>query len=255
MTFGTPSTLGQSSWCAAMRLGRVTGCRGPAAPETSDAFHLATCDMRWQVHLAASLLQFVEPATPIAGLHSQPTDRLIYYAAHDINIYLLRRLLRLSWLTESFNPNESPPGGFLSFELYSHGGEPETASPHSAAAAAATTTASGVDGSPLADSPGDNRPVMGGRTGHGANVPPHPTPRSEASKYYVKVFFNSQSYEQQRQARPLSSSEPAGRAFAMIGACASGPELSCPFDQFKALVLGVVVPQCVQLVDPSVLRR
>lgn len=38
-------------------------------------------------------------------------------AGHDINIYFVRVLLGLHWLTESFNGDQSPPGGFLRFEL------------------------------------------------------------------------------------------------------------------------------------------
>eukprot|EP01043_Picozoa_sp_COSAG02_P030236 COSAG02_NODE_1922_length_10360_cov_38.101452_10_plen_85_part_00 len=55
------------------------------------------------VHLAASFQQMVDGPTapPIVGLRSDPTDVLVYYAAHDINIYLLRKLLKLNWLTES----------------------------------------------------------------------------------------------------------------------------------------------------------
>jgi hypothetical protein len=49
----------------------------------------------------------------IAGLRSRPTDKLVYYAGHDINIYFVRLLLGLNWLTESFNVNQSPPGGTL----------------------------------------------------------------------------------------------------------------------------------------------
>eukprot|EP01047_Picozoa_sp_COSAG01_P063151 COSAG01_NODE_8139_length_2908_cov_1.915628_2_plen_159_part_00 len=55
--------------------------------------------------------------TPVPGLKSKPTDKLVYYAGHDINIYFVRVLLGLSWLTESWNLNQSPPGGLLRFEL------------------------------------------------------------------------------------------------------------------------------------------
>ena len=37
--------------------------------------------------------------------------RLVYYAGHDINLYFLRTLLRLHWLTSSWNADESMPGG------------------------------------------------------------------------------------------------------------------------------------------------
>jgi hypothetical protein len=154
------------------------------------------------VHLAATLQQAVDGAgaPAIAGLQSAPADALVYYAAHDINIYLLRRLLRLSWLTESYNPNQSPPGGFLMFALYSD----------------------------AAAQPG-------------------------AEHHYVKAFFVSQSYRQQREATRLSVADPASRVFAVMPTCASGPELSCPFHLFKKLVRNVVKLNCVQIVDPSFL--
>merc|ERR1711920_610513 len=70
------------------------------------------------VHLAATMQQAVT-GEDIAGVKSKASDSLVYYAAHDINIYLIRRFLRLNWLTTSFNPNQSPPGGMLVFVLYS----------------------------------------------------------------------------------------------------------------------------------------
>ena len=63
----------------------------------------------------------------------------------------------------------------------------------------------------------------------------------------------SQSYEQQRHAAPLTADDPASRVFAMIPSCASGPELSCPFESFKALVLQRTKRECVKLVNPDVL--
>ena len=160
------------------------------------------------VHLAATMQQHVAPAAAIRGLKSKPGDFLVYYAGHDINIYFLRRLLRLNWLTESYNPNESPTGGMLQLELLS----------------APDTTAGGKD-------------------------------------YFVKAFFMSQSYDQQRNATALAGTPRAGagapsasRVFAAMPDCQSGPELSCPFARFKALVLAAVEPACVELVDPAVLR-
>lgn len=114
------------------------------------------------------------------------------------NIYLIRRFLRLNWVTTSFNPNQSPPGGMLVFVLYS------------------TKAAKGKD-------------------------------------YFVKAFFMTQSMRQQREASTLTEADPASRVFAIMPGCADGPELSCPFDDFKRLVLSQIKPECVQLVDPSVL--
>jgi len=149
------------------------------------------------VHMAATMQQAVRSES-VTGLHSRASDSLVYYAAHDINIYLLRRLLRLNWLTSSYNPNQSPPGGMLLLVLYSS-----------------------ADGA--------------------------------KKNYFVKAFFMSQSMQQQRNGSPLSAANPASRVFAIIPGCADGPELSCPFEDFKKLVLKEIKRQCVRLVDPDVL--
>merc|ERR1712217_325955 len=71
--------------------------------------------------------------------------------------------------------------------------------------------------------------------------------------YFVKAFFMTQSMRQQREASPLTEDDPASRVFAVIPGCADGPELSCPFVDFKRLVLNEIKAECVQLVDPHVL--
>lgn len=150
------------------------------------------------VHMAATMQQYIS-GTGIKGLQSKPSAAFVYYAAHDINIYLIRQLLRLNWMTESFNPNQSPPGGMLFFVLLS------------------------------AESAGAGK------------------------SYYVKAFFMTQSMKQQRESSTLSQDNPASRVFAVIPGCAHGPELSCPFEDFKTLVLKEIKRECVQLVDPDVL--
>ena len=67
-------------------------------------------------HLTASMQQLLHK-TVVPGLRSKSTDKMIYYAGHDINIYFLRVMLGLNWLTDSWNVNQSPPGGLLRFEL------------------------------------------------------------------------------------------------------------------------------------------
>eukprot|EP00941_MAST-03F_sp_MAST-3F-sp1_P006237 g6237.t1 len=162
----------------------------------SDFWNARSAASEMLVHLTSTFEQR-RSGKDIKGLLSKPSDSLIYYAAHDINIYLLRRLLRLNWLTESYNPNESPPGGFLMFELLSN----------------------------------------------------------EQSEFFVKAFFVTQSYEQQRNLIELTQESPASKVFAIIGTCANGPERSCPFTQFKKLVLQEANLDCVSLVDPNVLRE
>merc|ERR1712194_517364 len=126
----------------------------------------------------------------------RPADSLVYYASHDINIYFLRQLLRLNWLTESYNQNQVPPGAMLVFGLYA-ASELKTNAAHTA-----------------------------------------------ADQYFVKIYFMTQSMKQQRNLEELSDSNPASRVFAVIPGCAHGPELSCPFEDFKRLVLREVKRDC-----------
>lgn len=170
----------------------------------SDYWNAQNAGSELLVHLAATMQQVVQEED-IKGLHSKRSDSLVYYAAHDINIYFIRELLRLNWLTESYNPNQSPPGGMLLFVLYS-----------------------------------SSSSTLTGRA-------------AKAKSYYVKAFFTSQSMRQQRDGSKLSTADPASRVFAIIPGCAGGPELSCPFEEFKRLVLKEVKQECVQLVDPRVL--
>ena len=48
------------------------------------------------VHLAATMQEHVA-GVPVPGLKSRPSDFLVYYAGHDMNILMLRRLLGVSW--------------------------------------------------------------------------------------------------------------------------------------------------------------
>ncbi len=122
-------------------------------------------------------------------------------------------LLGLSWLTDSWNVNQSPPGGLLRFEL-----------------------------------------LRG-------------PPDAEDQPFYVKVYFESQSMEQQRAITPLIPSleqhadegqERSGaqpdRVFVAIPTCSDGPEYSCPFEAFKALVLRSMDENCVSTVPVDALR-
>ena len=77
-------------------------------------------------------------------------------------------------------------------------------------------------------------------------------PLKEAD-YYVKAFFVSQSYKQQREATPLTAADPASKVFAVMPTCANGPELSCPFPEFKKLVRQEAKLECVQLLDTAFL--
>ena len=146
-------------------------------------------------HLLATIEQLTL-GTPHPGLASHPTDRLVYYAGHDINIYFLRNFLRLNWITQSWNQNQAMPGGMLAFEILTAG-----------------------------------------------------TADAGAEAYFVKVYFVSQSYQQMRNAEPLTSpADGPSRVFVTIPECAFGPEESCPVADFRALVLRVVRAECVSTV-------
>ena len=59
---------------------------------------------------AGATIDSLTSGRSLAGLHSSPADKLVYYAGHDINIYFVRMLLGLNWLAESYGINQSPPG-------------------------------------------------------------------------------------------------------------------------------------------------
>eukprot|EP00929_Paragymnodinium_shiwhaense_P005175 TRINITY_DN10679_c0_g1_i1.p1 TRINITY_DN10679_c0_g1~~TRINITY_DN10679_c0_g1_i1.p1 ORF type:complete len:528 (+),score=91.99 TRINITY_DN10679_c0_g1_i1:67-1650(+) len=168
-----------------------------------DYYNAMSAGSELLVHVAATMEQGVNgDSDGLKNLKSKKDDLLVYYAAHDVNIYFLRRLLRLDWLTESFNPNQCPPGGMLVFELLS-------------------SSTPGEDGTP---------------------------------EYFVKVFFMSSSMTQQREAQPLSAANPPSKSFTVIPRCANGPELSCPFEDFKKLVATEMRKDCIKILDPSFLQ-
>ena len=122
-------------------------------------------------------------------------------------------MLGLSWLTDSWNVNQSPPGGLLRFEL-----------------------------------------LRG-------------PPDAEDQPFYVKVYFESQSMDQQRAITPLTrpleqhkhqeevgAAEQPDRVFVAIPTCSDGPENSCPFEAFKALALHSMDENCVNTVPVEALH-
>ena len=121
----------------------------------------------------------------------------------------MRVLLGLNWLTESWNINQSPPGGLLRFEL-SHSASAEAIDPETPAG--------------------------------GKNFV------NSSSEKFVKIFFEAQTMGQQRRAEVLhaASGNTPDRVFVAIPGCASGPENSCPFEKFQNLVTTAVARQCVE---------
>ncbi len=197
------STLGDIEWW--MRL------HEEVMAIADDYYIAARSGSELLVHLAATMQERIT-GKHIDGLLGSPENELVYYAGHDINIYFLRRLLGLNWLTESFNPNESPTGGMLQFGLYTY-------------------------------------------TNATINGDMHQSNSRMGGQYYVRAYFMSQSYEQQRTASVLGPDNPASRVFAVIPECSGGPAYSCPFDDFRRLVLDKIKDVCVQLVDPAVLSK
>jgi hypothetical protein len=172
-------------------------------------------------HLLATVQQLLL-GRAVPRLASHHGDRLVYYAGHDLNLYFLRNFLRLNWLTTSWNTNEAMPGGMLQFELLSR---PAPATAPRAAGRRAFERA----------------PSSGGAW---------PETRKE---YFVKLYFVSASYEQQRKAAELTPGDGPDRVFVTIPQCASGPEAACPLEGFRQLVLSSIKAECVSTVPVGAL--
>jgi len=68
-------------------------------------------------HISRTVMQLASGVDD-PSLLSDASNNFVYYAAHDINLYFLRALLRLQWQTESYNDNMAPPGSMLGFALF-----------------------------------------------------------------------------------------------------------------------------------------
>ena len=69
-----------------------------------------------------------------------------------------------------------------------------------------------------------------------------------AASYFIKLYFVSASYTQQRTAAALTPAAGPDRVFVTIPQCASGPEASCPLEGFRQLVLSSIRAECVSTV-------
>ena len=192
--------------------------------------------------LLATVLQLTAGGQP-RGLASAPTDRVVYFAGHDINLYFARNFLRLSWLTESWNANQAMPGGMLEIEILTAEHQDASARDRDDAAeyddeatGVATATASDPNATLGVDA------TSGGAT------------QSAASRFFLKVFFSSQTYSQMRHAEDLlPPAKPPSRVYVTIPECSDGPEGSCPLEGFRALVLRSIRKECVSTVDVTAL--
>lgn len=74
------------------------------------------------VHLAATASSILEGKT-VTSLRNRPSDRLVYYAGHDSNLAMLRRLFRVEYSVRSFNQDQYVTGQLMVFELLKAGEE------------------------------------------------------------------------------------------------------------------------------------
>eukprot|EP01063_Lacrimia_lanifica_P012696 TRINITY_DN19363_c0_g1_i1.p1 TRINITY_DN19363_c0_g1~~TRINITY_DN19363_c0_g1_i1.p1 ORF type:complete len:442 (+),score=92.43 TRINITY_DN19363_c0_g1_i1:42-1367(+) len=68
-------------------------------------------------HISRTVAQLTGTGSPDPWLRARPSDNLVYYAGHDLNLYFIRDLLDLQWQTESYNQDMAPPGSMLGFQL------------------------------------------------------------------------------------------------------------------------------------------
>jgi 4-phytase/acid phosphatase len=74
-------------------------------------------------NLLSHMLKSMEQAVAVKavpGAVGKPSDKAVVFVGHDTNICNLAGMLGLSWLIEGFQPDDTPPGGALVFELWRH---------------------------------------------------------------------------------------------------------------------------------------
>ena len=67
-------------------------------------------------HILATLTQAAQ-RMPVRGAIGRPSDSLVFLVGHDDEIASLGGLLRFDWLLPGYQPNDTPPGGAMVFEL------------------------------------------------------------------------------------------------------------------------------------------
>jgi 4-phytase / acid phosphatase len=73
-------------------------------------------------HIIRSMRQAVSSA-PVNGSLGKPGDRVLVIVGHDTNISNIAGVLGISWLLDGYQPDETPPGGALVFELWREPGD------------------------------------------------------------------------------------------------------------------------------------
>ncbi|KAF4133793.1 Histidine phosphatase superfamily (branch 2) [Phytophthora infestans] len=186
-------------------------------------------------HLTASFEQNVmQKPLPVAkgeGPHllQGPDNRLLYYAAHDINLLYVRNLLRLQWHTKGWHPHQPVPGGMLVFELHA-------------------TPLQNSEEQPLRTS--QSRSLKdSGRVSWEAD---EAVGTDDASRFYVKLYFVAASPEQIRNGDELSPENPPNRVQVIIPSCSEEVDVGdgvtdvrCPFSAFKKLIGKTLKHVCV----------
>ncbi|CAH0475845.1 unnamed protein product [Peronospora belbahrii] len=191
-------------------------------------------------HLTASFEQnIMQKPLPVAKgegprLLQGPENRLLYYAAHDINLLYVRNLLRLQWYTKGWHPHQPVPGSMLVFELHA-------------------TTANTKDQASLSilksrklklDDTDQARVAWHAEGAEGV--------RSDDSRFYVKLYFVAASPEQIRNGEELSADSPPDRVQVIIPSCSEEMDIGdgkidvrCPFSKFKQLIGKTLKHACV----------
>ncbi|KAG7393890.1 hypothetical protein PHYPSEUDO_000067 [Phytophthora pseudosyringae] len=192
-------------------------------------------------HLTASFEQNVmQKPLPVAkgeGPHllQSPANRLLYYAAHDINLLYVRNLLRLQWYTKGWHPHQPVPGSMLVFELHAKPAKgDEQKSPSTAESR--NLQASGINKTRV--------------SWHEKEV--GDLGIDDESRFYVKLYFVAASPEQIRDGDGMSPENPPDRVQVIIPSCSEeidigdgATDVRCPFSTFKKLIGKTLKHVCV----------
>ena len=68
-------------------------------------------------HVVKAMEQAVT-GKPVPGAIGKPGDRMLVIVGHDSNLSNIQGTLNLTWLIPGYQPNDTPPGGALVFELW-----------------------------------------------------------------------------------------------------------------------------------------
>jgi len=94
------------------------------------AIHTAYADLMWRTpqiartsasNLLSHVVKAMEQAVAgkaVPGAIGRPGDRMLVLVGHDDNLSSIQGTLNLTWLIPGDQPNDTPPGGALVFELW-----------------------------------------------------------------------------------------------------------------------------------------